>query len=571
MARETTWSTLWRSPLCRRIGFTMFAALLAIELALGAALAPHAASPVALFRLAMLLFVDATAAGLATFWILGRLLLGPLLRLSKEVRDAAASVGEFEPTATVSSTGVREIDRIGGAVNDLLGRVGDAMTSIRVHETAELRRLATHDALTGLPNRGLFLQRLAENIRATASAERPLGVMLLGLDGFKSVNSAYGQRIGDLVLQEVAHRIASEPHPRASLSRIQGDEFAALWPGMTNLDAASGLGRRLLRRIAEPFHVDGYELNLRASIGVALAPADGKDAEQLLAHANVAMDRAKADGGDRIQYFSADLNVHLQRQRELESALRRALKARELELHYQPKFDIATNRLIGAEALMRWRHPEEGMMSPGEFIPLAERTGLITPMGVWALHEACRQAAIWRRSGMGDLHVAVNLSAVQLREAGLLDTVIEALAATGLPPHLLELELTETMLMEHRDHLAATLEGLSALGVRLSIDDFGTGYSSLSYLKRFPVHGIKIDRSFVADMIGKTDAITIVRAIVGLGHSLGLSVVAEGVETPEQLDLLAAEGCDHAQGFLLGRPMPADAFSRRFAAIAKVA
>jgi diguanylate cyclase (GGDEF)-like protein len=516
--------------------------------------------------LALLLVILAAASLVSCALVLvvaHRVLLRPLSRLSEGVRAAAQNAAQPDQVS-IPLQGVEEIDAAAAGVNSLLTRMAVSMASLREHDAAERQRLATHDSLTGLPNRALFLRRLRDFIRAEASADRPTGIMLIGLDGFKNVNAAMGHRVGDRVLQEVARRISSEPRPRATLSRIKGDEFAALLPALADPNGASALARRLMTKLSEPFHVAGHEISLSASIGIALAPMDGNDADNLLAHATFAMDRAKLDGGNRIRYFSADLNRELTRQRMLESGLRRALRNNELLLHYQPKFDLPSGRLVGAEALLRWNHPDEGMLSPLEFIPLAERTGLIVPIGAWALNEACRQAQQWRRDGLNGFHMAVNLSAVQFRAPDILDTVSEALDGAGLPAEALELEITESMLIDQDKEAGATLAALSARGVQLSIDDFGTGYSSLSYLKRFPVNVIKIDRSFTADLPEKSDALAIVRAIIGLGHSLGLKVVAEGVETEDQLACLNLEGCDMAQGFLFARPLPESDFARRY-------
>jgi diguanylate cyclase (GGDEF)-like protein len=523
--------------------------------------------------LIILMLVMAISAVIGTCLVLTaaeRALVRPLTQLSERVRFAAQNATQPDQAA-LPLYGIDEIDATANGVNTLLTRMAINMASLREHDAAERQRLATHDALTGLPNRALFLRRLRDFIRAEATEERPTAVMLIGIDGFKNINATMGHRVGDRALQEVARRISTEPRPRATLSRIKGDEFAALLPALADPNGASALARRLMTKLSEPVHISGHEINLSASIGIALAPMDGVDAENLLAHATFAMDRAKEDGGNRIRYFSADLNRQLTRQRMLESGLRRALRNGELVLHYQPKFELPSGRLVGAEALLRWNHPDEGMLSPLEFIPLAERTGLIVPIGAWALNEACRQAQAWRREGLSDFHIAVNLSAVQFRSPDILETVSEALDGANLPAEALELEITESMLIDQDKEAGATLAALSARGVQLSIDDFGTGYSSLSYLKRFPVNVIKIDRSFTADLPEKSDALAIVRAIIGLGHSLGLKVVAEGVETDAQLAWLNDEGCDLAQGFLFAKPLGEAEFASRYIGVPTVA
>ena len=421
--------------------------------------------------------------------------------------------------------------------------------------------LAYHDALTGLPNRLLLEDRL---MRALAQADRAkvkVALLFLDLDNFKRINDTLGHAVGDLLLREVAKRLRECVRDTDTVSRQGGDEFVLVLGELTDNDAALPVITKLLQRLEEPFFADGNELSTSASIGVALYPDDGRDFDSLSKKADLAMYRAKEAGRNTYRFFDEAMNVEAQEHLLLRNGLRRALERQELVLHYQPQVDLYTHQVIGAEALIRWNHPELGMVSPGRFIPVAEDSGLIVPIGEWVIAEACRQAVAWQRQGLPALLMAVNLSAVQFKRGNVEDTVTQALAASGLAPHLLELELTESILIQNVEQVLATLKRIKALGVQLSIDDFGTGYSSLSYLKRFDIDKLKIDQSFIRDLATDPDDAAIVNAIIQMAHSLGLRTIAEGVETADMLSRLQGFGCDEAQGYYLARPMPADAFA----------
>ncbi|WP_343582801.1 EAL domain-containing protein [Herbaspirillum sp.] len=425
---------------------------------------------------------------------------------------------------------------------------------------AHLRQKATHDSLTGLGNRALLEHDLNQAIE---DAQRNMGkfaVLLLDLDDFKSINDSLGHRAGDAMLKVVAGYLNRCVGPEDAIYRLGGDEFVIVLKRIGDAGAASAVAGKILAEVARPHLVQGRETHLTTSLGVVLYPQDASDAESLLSLADVAMYRAKKSGRNQVAFFSAALDHAAQTRLELVDQLRKAIRVEAFELHYQIKADIASGRPVGAEALLRWRHPVRGQVPPAEFIPLAEESGLIVPIGEWALRTACMEAMAWNRHLGTSLTIAVNLSAKQFQDEALLEKVRMALAHSGLPAHLLELEITESMMMHKPDEAAATMRALRQLGVHLAVDDFGTGYSSLGYLSRFPIHCLKIDRSFVQNVPACEADATIARSIVSLGKSLGLAVVAEGVETREQLDFLRQHGCDIAQGYLLGRPQAAAEF-----------
>jgi diguanylate cyclase (GGDEF)-like protein/PAS domain S-box-containing protein len=423
-----------------------------------------------------------------------------------------------------------------------------------------IRHLAHHDELTGLPNRYLFQGRLRQALALARRTGDRLGVLLLDLDQFKDVNDTLGHPVGDRLLRATAGRLAGVVRASDTLARLGGDEFAVLQPNAREAGDIAALVERLVGAFAAPFDLDGQEINVAASVGVAVHPDDGADADELVRRADLALYRAKREGSGRFRFFEPAMDAEARSRRELERELRRALDAAEFVLHYQPQVELATGRVAGVEALVRWRHSERGLVPPGEFIPVAEACGLILRLGAWVLGEACRQARAWQNAGM-PLVIAVNLSPVQLRHTGMLEVIDDILREHGLDGRWLEVELTESLLLEHSERVTErTLQGLAARGIRLALDDFGTGYSSLAYLKRLPVQRIKIDRSFVRDIGTDPDDEAVVRAIVTLGHTLGKEVVAEGVETETQLAFLRRLGCETAQGFLLGRPAAATQF-----------
>lgn len=423
-----------------------------------------------------------------------------------------------------------------------------------------LERQATHDSLTGLGNRAMLEHELNRSIEHMRHAKGQLAVLLLDLDDFKSINDSLGHRAGDTMLQAVAQSLGRCVRSADAVYRLGGDEFVVVLNQLGEASLAGSIARKILAEVAQPRLILEQEIQLTTSIGVVIYPQDAEDAESLLSLADVAMYRAKKNGRNQMAFFSPALDHAAQTRLQLADQLREAIRTEAFELHYQVKVDIASGQAMGAEALLRWRHPVQGLIPPAEFIPLAEETGLIVAIGEWALQTACMAAESWHRCLGTPLSIAVNLSAKQFQDAALLEKVRTALLHSGLPAHRLELEITESMMMHKPDEAAATMRALRQLGVHLAIDDFGTGYSSLGYLSRFPIQCLKIDRSFVQNVPDSETDSTIARSIVSLGKSLGLTVVAEGVETQSQLDFLRQHGCHIAQGYLLGRPLEAARF-----------
>lgn len=422
----------------------------------------------------------------------------------------------------------------------------------RRRSEARIKHLAHHDALTELPNRVLFHERLGEEL-ARITRGGSLAVLGLDLDHFKNVNDTLGHPVGDQLLKMVADRLGNCLRDTDAVARLGGDEFAVIMPMIDEARDAEGLAIKLIDVLGAPYEIDGQDILVGASIGIAVAPCDGNTADELLRNADIAMYRAKSDGRGRFHFFEPEMDRRLQSRRTLELELRSALSGGEFELYYQPVVNLRSGEVTGFEALLRWNHPERGMVSPAEFIPLTEETGLIIPLGEWVLRKACAEAMTWPLP----VRVAVNLSPVQFRSRNLVQAVLTALAHSRLPPERLELEITETVLLGETDANLATLHQLRGLGVQISMDDFGTGCSSLSYLRNFPFDKIKIDQSFVREVAKRPDCMAIVRAVAGLGTSLGITTTAEGVETQEQLDHLRAEGCTEMQGYLFSAPRPA--------------
>ena len=418
---------------------------------------------------------------------------------------------------------------------------------------------ATHDPLTGLPNRALFDDRLASALKQSARHEQMLAVLFLDLDRFKIINDTLGHTVGDTLLVALSRRLCSAVRAEDTVARMGGDEFIFILRDLKSAEHAVKPAQKILEAIRPPFHVGGHELHVTASIGISLYPADGPGADQLLKCADIALYRAKERGRDRIQLYNPALNVRVFEQMVLEKRLRRALEQRQFVLVYQPQVGLDSGAVVGFEALLRWRHPELGLVAPDEFVPLAEENGLIQPLGSWVLRTACSHHQAWREAGHPALRLAVNMSARQF-ECNDLDQHIRAvLDETGMDPRCLELELTESVLMQEGDRTASLLADLSALGIGLALDAFGTGYSSLSYLKRFPITRVKIDRSFVSDIATSEGDAAVARAVIAMAHGLDVAVVAEGIETLEQLAILRRYGCDEGQGYLLGRPvMPSE-------------
>lgn len=443
------------------------------------------------------------------------------------------------------------------------GTVED-ITERRLYQT-RIERQANYDTLTGLANRWLLHDRLEQALLTATSFGTRLAVAFVDLDRFKYINDSLGHHVGDELLKEVAARLQSCVRECDTVARRGGDEFVLLINGHPGPDAVQQIMERMLAAVSRPWIIEQGEFQVSCSIGVALHPEDGEDARTLLKHADAAMYRAKDSGRDNFQFFTRELNTLMTERLEMEGHLRRALERQQFVLAYQPRVDLDSGRIVAAEALLRWRIPKRGTIAPQRFIALAEETGLIVPIGKWVLQTACAQNKAWQEEGLPPIGVSVNVSARQFRQQGnLVQTVAEVLRDTGLEARYLELELTESMVMHDAPQLVAMLDQLKDLGVQIAVDDFGTGYSSLSYLKRFPVDRLKIDRSFVEHIASDPDDATIVRTIIALGHNLGLKVVAEGVESEEQLRFLRSNLCDEAQGFLLGRPVSSRHLRRMF-------
>jgi diguanylate cyclase (GGDEF)-like protein/PAS domain S-box-containing protein len=434
--------------------------------------------------------------------------------------------------------------------------VRDLTSRQQTEET--LRSLAYHDPLTGLPNRLLFHDRLAQAIERARRARQLLTVMLIDLDRFKLINDSLGLATGDQIIKGVADRLVQRLRRSDTVARLGGDEFMVLLLGTSGAQAAARVAQDLIDELRPPLLVDGHELTTSASIGLALFPHDGDDADTLVKNAANALSRAKEQGRNHYQFYTDDMNATAFERLMLESRLRKAVEQEELVIHYQPKVSLVDGAILGVEALLRWYHPDLGLIPPAEFIPLAEETGLIVAIGDWVLRTACAQIRRWQQLGHGRLGLAVNISARQFLEKNLVATIAAAVAESGLAAELIELELTESVIMRDAPDAARRLKELTALGLRLAVDDFGTGYSSLGYLRTFPIHSLKIDRSFVRDVDRDPNSAALAQAIIAMAASLRLKVVAEGVETREQLDRLKAFGCQELQGYVFSKPLPPD-------------
>jgi len=430
----------------------------------------------------------------------------------------------------------------------------------RKQTEARMRHLAVHDVLTSLPNRTLFLDRLRQALLSARRFQRGVTVLFVDLDRFKDINDHFGHDVGDLMIQEMGQRLSRIIRDSDTAARLGGDEFAIIQTDVQNIEDTIALAQRIIDELCQPFDCRGIRLHSTASVGITLFPEDGENPEQLVKNADMAMYAAKAEGRNNYRFFLPSMHERVKERKTIEEDLRNALEHDQLELYYQPKIDCRTERVVGAEALVRWHHPERGLILPGEFISVAEECGLINRLGAWVLEKACKQTQAWRDSSLPGMRIAVNLSPAQFQDAELVASVTKIVKDTALPEGTLELEITESILMNNPEKAVSTLKELKSLGVMIAIDDFGTGYSSLNYLKRFPVSSIKIDRSFVNDIHVDMDDKAIVDAVIGLGHSLNLEVVAEGVEEVEQLVYLREKGCDFIQGFLFAKPLPATTF-----------
>lgn len=494
---------------------------------------------------------------------------------------------QFE-AAAVQNTGVAALIALALAsgvyfsLKVLLLRALERALAERSGTERNLAYLANFDSLTGLPNRNLFHDRLRQTTFRATRNKRLVALLYLDLDQFKMVNDSLGHVVGDTVLKQVAQRVqegvrktdtVSRPeleevgpaeHANVTISRLGGDEFSVILEDVDSVEHTAIVAQRILDAIARPFGVEDHEIFITASMGITIYPNDGTELDSLISGADAAMYQAKGQGRNNFQFFTPDMGARAKQRLDFEAALRRALDREEFSLCYQPKFDLGIGQVTGLEVLLHWSHPEFG--TTAKFIPILEDTGLIIPVGEWVLRSACTQVKKWQAKGLPALRVSVNISARQFMQPKLVASIAQILADTGLEPGLLEVEMTESLLMVHTEASVAVLSALKALGIHISVDDFGTGYSSLSYLKRFPVDVLKIDQSFVRDITTDPDDAAIVRAIIALAHSLRLGTIAEGVETEAQLEYLRTQGCDEIQGYLLSRPLPADAFETWVAA-----
>ncbi|MGB5079533.1 MAG: EAL domain-containing protein [Burkholderiales bacterium] len=467
---------------------------------------------------------------------------------------AVTSEGKPIGVLTFHSRQVRDPDeRLLLAVRVIGGQIGQFEQRRRAEE--RVQHLATHDALTGLPNRMMFGQLLNHEIQAAQRYRRSFAVMFMDLDRFKFVNDTLGHEAGDQLLQEISTRFKACLRASDIVSRMGGDEFVVLLQEVNDAEQAATVARKLLSAAIKPFLVMGQECRVTASIGICLYPKDGADEASLLKNADIAMYLAKEEGKNNFQFFSEDIRIQSLERQTLETSLRHALERNEFYLHYQAKLDLRTQRITGVEALLRWRHPDLGMVPPAKFIPVAEETGLIVPIGRWVLRTACAQNVAWQNAGLPPLCIAVNLSARQFADESLIEDIAEALRESGMKPELLELELTEGMVMQSPERASRVLTAIKKVGSRIALDDFGVGYSSLAQIKRYPIDTLKVDRSFIRDLENNAEDRAITEAIISMGRTLSLTVVAEGVETREQQSFLADHACDEMQGFYFSKPI----------------
>ena len=499
--------------------------------------------------------------------------------LGREVsRDQMPMAVDLDQTLHLPSTWTlvrrdgREIPIEGSAapIHDREGKASGAVVVFRDVSAAralalQMTHSAEHDFLTGLPNRMLLNDRVGQAIAVAPRHRKKVAVLFIDLDGFKHINDSLGHTSGDKLLQSIAARLVANVRAPDTVSRQGGDEFVVLLSEVERWEEAAVAAKRMLRTVAEPHSIDDHDLHISASIGVSVYPDDGMDAETLIKNADTAMYQAKANGRQGFQFFKPAMYLRAVERQSIEESLRRALEREELTVYYQPKVRLATGEITGAEALLRWTHPTRGMVPPAEFIHVAEDCGLVLPIGRWVLREACRQARAWREAGLPAATMAVNISAVEFASERFLEGVFATLEETGLDPRLLELELTESVLMKRAESTEAILKALRAQGVRLAVDDFGTGYSSLSYLRRFPIDALKIDQSFVRQISTTPEETSIVTAVISMGRSLKLRVVAEGVETPQEVEFLQAHQCEEAQGYHFSPPVPPRQFAELLA------
>ena len=480
-------------------------------------------------------------------------------------REGAATSRELEIRAagTLQAASDDQMIRLQQADAHLVTATIEAQKLTEQVQTAkaDLDHLAHHDTLTDLPNRILLQDRLAQAIELARSQGRQLAVMFMDLDQFKHINDSLGHAVGDQLLRSVAQRLVGCVHHSDTISRQGGDEFVLLLPYIERAEDVALPAQKMLAALALPHHIDRHDLHITTSIGISIYPDDGQDAETLIKNADTAMYSAKENGRNNYKFFEQSMNARAVQRQFIEGGLRYALERQEFVLHYQPKIDLHSGTIVGVEVLIRWQHPQRGLLPPAQFIAIAEDCGLILPIGRWVLREACSQAQAWRQAGLAPITVAVNTSAPEFRAKDFIENIRATLADTGLEPCHLELELTESVLMRDAESTDSVLHVLADLGVKLAVDDFGTGYSSLSYLRKFPIDTLKIDQSFVTQMISNADNATIVCAVINMAKSLRLRVIAEGVETAEECAFLLAHQCDEGQGYYFGRPMAAEALA----------
>jgi diguanylate cyclase (GGDEF)-like protein len=473
------------------------------------------------------------------------------------LRGAEVEVYRTDKTKKWLLMNLRAVRDAGGNVAFHEGTVED-ITNRKVAE-ARVKFLAYYDALTGLPNRGLLQDRLSKALASARRRKDKVAILFLDVDRFKVINDSIGHSGGDLVLQEVAERLKRWAREQDTVARLGGDEFLIVLTAIKDFPDAAVAAERLMDAMTAEFVIQGHSFSMNCSLGISIFPEHGTDGETLIKNADAAMYSAKDYGRNNFRFFTEDMNAQVVERLTLENSLRLALEKREFFLVYQPQMDIVTGKITGLEALLRWQHPELGLVPPDKFIRIAENCGLIVPIGEWVLRTACSQARKWHNEGIPAVPVAVNVSAVQFRQEGFCDLVRRVLRETGLAPKYLELEITESLLLSNADVMFSVFRELKAMGLRLAIDDFGTGYSSLSYLKQFPVSKLKIDRSFVQDVAVDPDDAAITTAIIGMAKSLNLRVIAEGVENEAQMSFLRAHHCDEIQGYYFSRPLSADA------------
>ncbi|PKM80088.1 MAG: hypothetical protein CVU89_15110 [Firmicutes bacterium HGW-Firmicutes-14] len=454
---------------------------------------------------------------------------------------------------------MKDMDKTKEQLMDELNSMRRQLTELKEKEK-DLRHISTHDELTGLPNRIVFYEDLSYALMEAKKKQLMAALLFIDLDRFKLVNDIIGHMMGDQILKSIAFRLSRSIRRSDLIARIGGDEFGLILNGIMRIEDIPGIGQKITDSLREPVQVAGREFTITASIGIAVYPVHGDDADTLLKHADTAMYKAK-EHGDNYQIYSAAMSEEDFELLATESALRKALENSEFVVHYQPQINTVTGEIIGVEALVRWQHPEKGIIPPAEFIPMAEETGLIIPLGEWVLRTACAQNKMWQAAGYPPMRVTVNLSARQFQQGNLVETVLGTLEETGLDPEWLELEITESIAMQDINYTMSVLNNLRNRNVRIAIDDFGTGYSSFSYLKNFPSHTLKIDRSFVKDVTTDNDDAAITKAIIALAQNLKLKVIAEGVETEEQLAFLKEQNCDQIQGYLFSRPVSAESFT----------